>query len=335
MSSVAATEATTLTPRPVFLVNDALAQGPGQSTLWHNLVSWFSGEFIGGDFPGLGRVAAERLAGVTSGVCVRNASWFAPFDSPIPVVSLLQDVLPEGHPGRPQQVEVCQRSQLIVANSKWTLAQYPELTGLPTKIIPLPVDFHAFRPREDAGALRAKWGVRERSICWVGSGDVVKGYDILHRLIAQTSFNYVVVRKDKVNGPDWPDRWGGRCRNFGQLTQADLAEIMASCVLGLCTSRSETQHLAGIEMMACGLPVVAPAVGFYAGGDYQIPGYHHGGNIGYVAENMADIPKGIDKWMKTFNDPEYCGWVASRPYAQKFCDPKICRTAWEEVVASV
>ena len=252
--------------RPVYIVNDALAQGPGQTTLWTHLVNWLGGDFIGGEYSGLGNVAAGRLAGVSAGVCVRNASWFAPFDSPVPVISLLQDVLPEGHPGRPQQVETCQRSALIVANSRWTLAQYSELAGLPTKIIPLPVDFQVFRPREDAAALRTKWGIRPGSVCWVGSGDVVKGYDILHRLIAQMPGTpFVVVRKDKVNGPDWPDRWSGRCRNFGQLPQSDLAEIMAACSVGLCTSRAETQHLAGIEMAACGLPVAyINPVGVYA-----------------------------------------------------------------------
>ena len=312
--------------RPVFVVNDALAQGAGQSTLWHHLVSWSNGEFIGGDYPGLGQVAAGKLAGVSAGVCIRNASWFAPFDCGVPVISLLQDVLPEGHPGRPLQVEVCQRSALIVANSKWTLAQYPELTGLPTKIIPLPVDFHAFRPREDAGALRAKWGIRERSICWVGSGDVVKGYDILHRLIAQTGFNYVVVRKDKTDGPDWPDRWGGRCRNFGQLTQADLAEIMAACSVGLCTSRAETQHLAGIEMAGCGLPVAyLNPVGVYA--DPLLwamrldPARAASQLAGLIEETVSEMT------YKRSKDPLS---VRSGPWTLEACEK-----GWREAVASV
>ena len=304
----------------VYIVNDALAQGAGQSTLWHHLVSWFNGEFIGGEYSGLGNVAAEKLAGVSAGVCVRNASWFPAFDCAIPVISLLQDVLPEGHPGRPQQVEVCQRSALIVANSRWTLSQYPELTGLPTKIIPLPVDFHVFRLREDADALRTKWNIRPGSVCWVGSGDVVKGYDILHRLIGQTGFNYVVVRKDKVNGPDWPDAWGGRCRNFGQLPQADLAEIMGACAIGLVTSRAETQHLAGIEMAACGLNVVfINPVGVYADGPpWSIPAT--GGTI-------------IEALKSAIGQHESAGVAAvvrEGPWSIE-----ACRSAWTEAVASV
>jgi len=52
-------------------------------------------------------------------------------------------------------------------------------------------------------------------------------------------------------------------RMYTRVTHEELVKIIGACRVGLCTSRTESQHLAGIEMGACGLPMVAPPVGVY------------------------------------------------------------------------
>ena len=59
------------------------------------------------------------------------------------------------------------------------------------------------------------------------------------------------------------NRWLCHVRRALRLPQDELARVMGACRVGLCTSRSESQHLAGIEMGACGLPLVVPPVGCY------------------------------------------------------------------------
>lgn len=238
--------------RPIYLVNDAMTQIPGSRTLWHLLADWLGATFVPWG-------EADSL----DGVVIRNATYHGPLTTTGPTVALLQDIMPPETPIRAQQVEVCQRADVIVANSAWTLSQYPELTGLNTRIIPLPVDTDLFRPREDRAALQAKWGIAAGSVCWVGGATVIKGFDRLHRLAGTSDLHFAVALKDagKVHSPGW----FGRMKVYARLTQAELAEVMTACRVGLCTSRIETQHLAGLEMAACGLPVVyVDPVGVYA-----------------------------------------------------------------------
>lgn len=250
--------------RPVYLVNDQLTAIPGSVTLWGLLEDWLgSPSVILGPYPTLAARASE-IIGQRDGTVIRNATYFGPLATPnCRTIVLLQDLMPPDTPARATQVEVCQRADVIVANSKWTLDQYPELAGLNVRVIPLPVDTGLFRPREDRAALQTELGIHPGSICWVGAADVIKGYDRLHRLAGSSDLHFAVVLKDrdKARTP----AWFGRMRVFTRLAQEDLAKVMASCRVGLCTSRIETQHLAGLEMAASGLPVVyVDPVGVYA-----------------------------------------------------------------------
>jgi len=87
----------------------------------------------------------------------------------------------------------------------------------------------------------------------------VKGFDIFLRVVrVNPDINFVAVFKDAA-----PDIVPPNLRTYTRLTHAELVRVIGACRVGLCTSRTESQHLAGIEMGACGLPMVVPPVGVY------------------------------------------------------------------------
>ena len=300
----------------VYLANDAPSQIPGSRTLWSNLSDWLGADPIYAPYGSLKSTVEERLRDEPWAVLIRNATYWPACDLPNPTIALLQDYLPAEM--RAGQVSVCQRATATVTNSVWTAAQYPELAGLLT-VIPLPVDFDLFAPSSSAGELRSKWNIRPGSVCWVGSGLAIKGYDILHRLIGSCGLNFVVVRKDAP--PDWPaSSWAGRCRQFGPLSQADLAEVMAACTVGLCTSRFETQHLAGIEMAGCGLPVIATEpVGVYG----EMQAWHR-------VVKTADLPVMLENAIGQARPDEIASAVRKGPWTEV-----ACKRSWMEIVAKV
>lgn len=253
------------------LVNDALSQ-LGERTFWHDLQDWFGCEFVGGDYDGL----IERLDGVFSEfsdrgatqfpLMIRNASWFGPINYGGKTISLLQDIFAEG-PLREMQEAVIRSSRVVVTNSLFTRAKYVPLTCLPEhdpdlRVIPLPVDFDTFEPGNAMG-LQQALGLPDRCIVWVGAHEGaaghVKGWDLFIRVVrTNPDLHFVAVLKDSV-----PDSFPPNLRCYARLSQPDLARIIGACRVGLCTSRTESQHLAGIEIGACGLPIVAPPVGVY------------------------------------------------------------------------
>ena len=301
----------------VYLANDAPSQIAGSRTLWDHLADWLGAEGIWAPYGSLKATVEARLKDEPDVLVIRNATYWPSCDLPNPTIAILQDYLPPDM--RADQVAVGQRASMTVTNSAWTAGQYPELAGM-MSVIPLPVDFHLFRPRvADRAELQKKWGIRPNSICWVGSMQAIKGYDILHRLIGSCGLNFVTIRKDAP--PDWPaTSWGGRCRQLGNLSQADLAEVMGACTVGLCTSRYETQHLAGIEMAGCGLPVIATEpVGVY--GEPQP--WHR-------VVKLVDLPLMLENAMGQARPDEIASAVRKGPWTEV-----ACKRSWMEIVAKV
>lgn len=254
------------------LVNDMLSALPEHRTFWHSLQDWFGMEFVGGDFSRLAEVAGTAcLAAAVDfnpvALIVRNASYFGPIQTNTHQIALLQDIFPEGH--REQQEAVLRTCKAVVFNSAFTRAAYctPEFierAGKWAPVIPLPVDFKTFSIGNRMG-LQQHFGLPDRCVIWVGACDgaagEVKGWDTF-LAIARTNphISFVAVFKDRL-----PETVPPNMRTFLRLPQEELAMLMGACRVGLCTSKIETQHLAGIEMGACGLPVVAPPVGVYWG----------------------------------------------------------------------
>lgn len=302
-----------------YLVNDALAIIPGSRTFWHDLLEWFPWleDQTGGytPYPEL----AYRIATLPRplpDLIIRNASFFPPIPLGVPTISLLQDVL-YGQP-REAQLEVCRRSAWTVVNSTYTASLYPELTP---RVIPLGIDFTQFvvyTPEERAQA-RTMLGIPEHAICFVGAGTSVKGWAHVQRLIRETELPFVLVMKDDTV-IDIP----GRVKTFTQIPHAQLVPVLNACSLGFCPSVRETQHLAGIEMGACGLPLVTSDVGAY----YR----RSAGPWGMRAEP--------DEYVETLTRLRTAVTQRTRESARSYWECRgftreACRQAWEILVEGV
>ena len=292
----------------IWVVNDYMTTIPGTRTLWHDLCEWLDADWMGGyDYSGLAAYTeAQACCGNLPSLIVRNATWFQPIVLPVPTISLLQDIMPEGSVQRAQQVSVCRASRLTVFNSAYTRFRYPELDGLPHRIIPLSVDFDLFKPVKAAPI---------SDIVWVGAPTWVKGWDILAEVIHALPYSFVLVLKEPVV-KSMPDN----VRVFDRVPHTDLVKVLNGCSTGFCTSREETQHLAGLEMGACGLPLVVPKVGAYYA-RHDIPGILCDGTArNYVAA--------LDYVMRSNYDSQNV-----RAYWEKAgFTREACRAAWKEAV---
>ena len=277
-------------------------------------------EFVGGDYATL----AEKALGIildTSGaiadqapsVIIRNASWFPPMDSPadIPTISLLQDIIADG-PQREMQEAVLASSHAAVFNSEFTRKHYGIVNkayGAPeAPVIPLPVDFSLFQPGNAMG-LQQELGLPDGCVLWVGASQgaagTVKGWDIfLHVVRANPDLPFVAVFKDRA-----PDIVPPNLRVYERLPHTELVKVMGACRVGLCTSRTESQHLAGVEMGGCGLPMVAPKVGVYWSGGFpgtlvekpEAPEYTQAIRAALTHNSTPEMVSGM--WRERFDKP--------------------------------
>lgn len=294
-----------------WLVNDLLTALPGTQTLWHRLLEWLPGieDRTGVPFSHLAaRIEREAAAVGSPDYLVRNASYFRALDLPCPTISLLQDV--QQGSARAAQLEVCLRSRRVVVNSPRTHARYPELDPAHVSVVPVGVDFDFFQP-----GLEPLPGIDPESVLFVGAAnDYPKGFDRLRALIDVTDRPFCLVLKDgfAFRHP--------RVRVFPPVDATTMARIYNSCRLLVCTSREETQHLAGIEAAACGRPIVATRVGVYA----DLPPGPWG-----RAVDAEDLPAAVRE----------VGADADHHSPRRCFEPifglAACRRAWEALVEEV
>lgn len=302
----------------VAVVNDARSQIPGSKTLWDDLVEWLGGEFVGDvPFPAL----AEKAAAYSCDVLIRNGSFFGPIQTEAKQVSLIQDIFTEG-PAREMQEAVIRSSTMTVFNSAFTAGKYLTI-DFPSHhmTIPLPVDFTVFEPGNSMG-LQQALSLPDGCVCWIGAcreAGYVKGWDIFIQVARlNPDLHFVAVLKDAM-----PDSFPPNVRCYVRVAHEDLVKIIGACRVGLCTSRMESQHLAGIEMGACGLPLVVPPVGaYYLRGD--IPG------VVYGDVTPSQIAGFLRMALNHPSDP-----VQIRPYWQREFDKPVIREAWTKLVEEV
>lgn len=307
------------------LVNDALSQ-LGEVTFWHRLRDWFGMEFVGGDYATLAEKAKD--AAKDASLIVRNATWFPPIDVKTSTISLLQDIITEG-PMREMQEAVLAGSVAAVFNSEFTRSKYGIVNkayGAPeSPVIPLPVDFSVFTP-QNALACQQALSLPDGCVCWIGASQGaaghVKGFDTFCQVVrTNPDIPFVAVFKDAM-----PESVPPNLRAYVRLTHAELVKVIGACRVGLCTSRTESQHLAGIEMGACGLPMVAPLVGVYWNRkDGEFPGLvmkegtaveHFATATRFCMSQPIDKPKVREYWRTEFDIP-------------------VVRAAWEKLVEEV
>ena len=311
------------------LVNDALNQ-IGERTFWHDLQEWFGMDFVGAPFETLtGHADALALEGTVS-LIVRNASYFAPLkaSATIPTISLLQDVFSEG-PIREMQIRVAESSREVVFNSAYTQSQYGALSR--SRVIPLPVDFSVFEPGNPQG-LQQALSLPDGCVCWVGASQGaaghVKGFDIFLQIVRlNPDIPFVAVFKDAM-----PDSIPPNLRCYVKLPQDELARAMGACRVGLCTSRTESQHLAGTEMGGCGLPLVVPNVGTYWGRDaIGFPGTIYSSE---VRDNHPPIlSSAITAALRGIDHNKSQDLI--RSYWQKEFSKEVVRKQWEALVTEI
>ena len=294
-----------------WLVNDLLTALPGTKTLWHRLLEWLPGieDRTGVPFSLLAaRIEREAATTGSPDYLIRNASYFRALELSCPTISFLQDV--QQGSAREAQLEVCRRSRRVVVNSPRTLARYPELDPARVSVVPVGVDFDFFRP-----GLEPLPGIDPESVLFVGAAnDYPKGFDRLKALIEKVDRPFCVVLKDAFPFVH------PRARVFPPVDATTLARIYNSCRLLVCTSREETQHLAGIEAAACGKPIVATRVGVYA----DLPSGPWGRVVD--AEDLVAAVREV-------------GDAADQYSPRRFFEPifglAACRRAWEALVKEV
>ncbi len=309
------------------LVNDVLTCIPGTKTFWHDLEEWFSMQFIRDAYATLVDTVDKQAEGAT--LIIRNASYFGPLKVSggplwIPTISILQDIFPEG-PQRKMQDEVINHSCQVIFNSEFTAMKCNARTDADAlgSVIPLPVDFDLFQPGNPMG-LQQELSLPDNCVLWIGASEgaagQVKGIDIFLSIVRMNpDINFVAVFKDK-----WLDYCPPNMRMFTRQSHAELVKIIGACRVGLCTSRTESQHLAGIEMGACGVPIVAPPVGTYWKREDLMPG-----SIVKDA-TPAFYTTMLRAVMGNPGDPQ-----AIRAYWQKEFSKPVIRAKWEELIREV
>jgi glycosyltransferase involved in cell wall biosynthesis len=292
-----------------WLVNDQLTGIPGTRTLWHDLLEWFDLEDCTGvSYAGLAEAIEQRPG--RPDFIIRNAMGFRPTRRDVPTIALVQDVL-EDH-RRVTLLESALSAQVVVFNSEYTKACYPELAQQTHRVIPLSIDYSLFRPSGEPYP-----GIPPGSVCFIGDQSLLKGYDWLWTYVIKQHFPVTMILKDHTpNVGNWP------VRSFVRLTHSELVSVVSACSVGVCLSRQETQHLAGLEMGACGLPLVTTNVGIY----YN----RHPGVWGTTAspEQFPDAIRSLLGQLPPSNDVRHY-WLDQGHFT-----PEACRASWAEAIVA-
>ena len=296
------------------LVNDVMTCIPGTRTFWHDLQEWFGMEFVGASYDKLATWASEAAKDAT--LVIRNATYFGPIDTKCPQISILQDIIDQGAPGgshRAMQEQVV-ASTHVVYNSEFTRfwSKY-NITGT---VIPLSVDFELFKPGNPV-MLREEMQIPYGSICWIGAcqaeAGYVKGWDTLVKIARMNpDLRFMAVIKDGL-----PERFPPNMRVYSRLQQSELVKVIGACSVGLCTSRIETQHLAGIEMGGCGLPLVVPPIGAY---------FNRTGMPGVIIGDEKEFTSAIRAALTMQGDADY--WKGE-------FNPEVVKAKWTQLVEKV
>ena len=120
-----------------------------------------------------------------------------------------------------------------------------------------------------------------------------------------------------------------RCpdKNFNRSAN-ESCETWRPGLRGSWPSRTESQHLAGIEMGACGLPLVVPAVGTYFG---------RNGMPGIIVEDPTPerFTEAIRASLHQGSPAETLSRDLIRDHWRYEFDRPIIRSAWEKLIEEV
>lgn len=155
---------------------------------------------------------------------------------------------------------VARSADAIVTNSSATAARVGRLGGTAV-VIPPGVDFERFQPG-DRGAARRRVGLPDgaRIALYVGALSRRKGADTFAEAIANAP-NWLGVMVGRGELAPVLSARGGSLRIVGSVPPDDVPVWMMAADAVVVPSRDEPLGLAAVEALACGIPVIAAAVG--------------------------------------------------------------------------
>ena len=303
-----------------WLVNDCLTCIPGTKTFWHNLLEWFpylidktNGHT---DYGHLAHVIESQVDTSNPDYIIRNASYFRRIYRNVKTISLVQDVLSD----KSEQIDVINHSTIAVFNTAYVYNKYKSLINpsVPIHICPLGVDFNFFIPIAERHP-----DVLPQSIIFIGAAnDYPKGFNIVRTLINNMpEQNFCLIMKDGFSLYELPEHVRHRVKIFNRVPSKMVHVIINSCILAICTSYEETQHLSGIECGACNLPIVAREVGIY----YDCKDDQQWGLI--ATDNTF-----IERIMYV---KEHLSEFHSREYLIKKYSTEVCKQNWINMIESL
>lgn len=305
-----------------WLVNDRLTCIPGTKTFWHDLLSWFPllEDKTAGytDYSVLADRIESQLKLYKPDYIIRNGSYFRIIHTDVKTITLIQDVQ-HGHLLK-NQLDVINKSTVVVFNTNYVYQKYINYISPSTnvKICPLGVNFDFFKPLTERNPV-----VLPNSIIYIGaSTNYPKGFNTLLNIIhSMPDQNFCLVMKDdfSINGIPLEDR--NRVRIFNKVNQENVRVLINSCIVAVCTSYEETQHLSGIECAACNIPIVARMVGVY----YDNKDDHRWGKLADDS-NFVDMLRYVISNRNKFS-PREC-------FIEKY-STIVCRKNWNDIIDSL
>ena len=168
--------------------------------------------------------------------------------------------------------------------------QYPP----PLWIIPNWIDPDEFCPPSPAerGEIREALGLQENDLVFAFVGrHWIKGAQVIERAIAALPLEdqrVVLLSAGERRNERRRVAVGREVWNLGLVQPAEMRRIYCAADIGVVPSvAEETAPLAALEMMACGLPVIASRVG-------GLPELIEDGITGH----LVDLPNAVDSWSK-------------------------------------
>jgi glycosyltransferase involved in cell wall biosynthesis len=112
-----------------------------------------------------------------------------------------------------------------------------------------------------------------------------------------------------------------RVRVFNKINQEEVRLIINSCIVSVCTSYEESQHLSGIECAACNIPIVARCVGVYYDNRYDSRWGRIADDLNFI-ENINSVIKNKHKY-----NPREC-FIANYSI-------DVCKQNWIEIIKNI
>jgi len=241
-----------------WLVNDTLTCIPNTRTFWHDLLEWFPNlqDKCNGytDYS----ILAQTIESINErpDYIIRNGSYFRKLNIDVPTFCLIQDTS-----DNPMQTEVINTSTCVVFASKQTHNLYKDrINPKNVRVIEQSSDFNFFKPITERHP-----EILPNSIIFIGdSSHEKKGFHrVLNLIESMTDFNFCLVMKDNTNIDVIPQHSRDRVRMFNRVDRETVRLLINSSVCAICTSGNEEGHFAGIEIGACGIPMVSRPMGCY------------------------------------------------------------------------